>query len=63
MKELKVGEKVEFEVIEQSPSAKDLCEGCYFNSEYGCQRDRRIFGACSSGRRSDNKNVIFKEVK
>ena len=63
MKELKVGEKVEFEVIEQSPSAKDLCEGCYFNSEYGCQRDCRIFGACSKGRRSDNKDVIFKGVK
>lgn len=63
MKELNVGKKVEFEVIEQSPSAKNLCEGCYFNSEYGCQRDFRIFGACSSDIRSDNKDVIFKEVK
>ena len=63
MKELKVGAKVEFAVIEQSPSAKNLCEGCYCSSEYGCRKDLRIFGACSSGRRSDNKNVIFKEVK
>lgn len=63
MKEFKVGEKVEFEVIEQSPSAKNLCEGCYFKSEYGCQKDCRIFGACSKGRRSDNKDVIFKGVK
>lgn len=63
MKEFKVGEKVEFEVVEQTPSTKDLCEGCYFNSEYGCQKDCRIFGSCSSVRRSDGKDVIFKEVK
>lgn len=34
-----------------------------FKSEYGCQKDCRIFGACSKGRRSDNKDVIFKGVK
>ena len=62
MKELKVGKRVAFEVVE-APNVNDLCDGCYFSSEYGCRKDLRIFGACSSGRRSDGKNVIFKEVK
>ena len=62
MKEFKAGENVAFEVVE-APNANDLCDGCYFSSEYGCRKDLRIFGACSSGRRSDGKNVIFKEVK
>lgn len=62
MKEFKAGENVAFEVVE-APNANNLCDGCYFSSEYGCRKDLRIFGACSSGRRSDGKNIVFKEVK
>ncbi len=62
MKELEIGEKVVIEVVEAS-NANDTCDGCYFSSEYGCRKNLRIFGACSSRRRSDGENVIFKEVK
>lgn len=64
MKELKVGERVIIEVVEQSIEPKEQCEGCCFNEpEYGCYKFYRIFGFCVDKRRSDGKSVIFKEVK
>lgn len=37
-----------------------LCDGCFFN-DFTCMN--RGFGYCDFERRSDHKNVIFKEVK
>ena len=36
------------------------CDGCFFN-DFICLNIR--YGYCDSERRSDKKNVIFKEVK
>lgn len=52
MKELKVGERVTLEVVE-SPS----CAWCYFEGSGTCPDE------CCDYERSDNKSVIFKEVK
>ena len=65
MRELKVGERVTLEVIEQN-----VCNGCddwffgyddiYYNQNYnGCGNGLK----CEPKERSDGKNVIFKEVK
>ena len=52
MKELKVGERITLEVAESY-----LCTGCYFENRGTCP------DGCSPYERSDNKHVIFKEVK
>ena len=52
MKELKVGERITLEVVESS-----LCTGCYFENRGTCP------DGCSPYERSDDKSVIFKEVK
>lgn len=56
MKELKVGERVTItlEVVE-----KPSCYGCFFFGK--CNGDGRV--KCSIQDRSDDKSVIFKEVK
>lgn len=53
MKELKVGERITLEAVEQYG-----CRGCFFENDPVC-----INFACSEGVRSDGKSVIFKEVK
>ena len=53
MKELKVGERITLEAVEQYG-----CRGCFFEDDPVC-----INFACSEGVRSDGKSVIFKEVK
>lgn len=59
MKELKVGERVNLEVTETN---KESCKGCFFDSKMlYCDACRKY--PCSNKIRSDNKNVIFKEVK
>lgn len=62
MEELEIGEKVVIEVVEAS-NANDPCDGCCFNSEYRCKKNVQIFGSCFGDRRSDGKNIIYKEVK
>ena len=52
MKELKVGERITFEVIESS-----LCTGCYFENK------KTYPDGYYPYERSDNKSVIFKQVK
>lgn len=52
MKELKVGDRITFEVVEGSG-----CSGCYFEGRDNCP------GGCCSCERPDGKDVIFKEVK
>ena len=38
-----------------------LCDGCFFSYGFTCMN--RGYGYCDFERRSDHKNVIFKEVK
>ena len=52
MKELKVGESITLEVVENP-----VCTGCYFEDSGTCP-----YGCCSF-ERTDGKGVIFKEVK
>ena len=52
MKELKVGEKITLEVVENP-----TCKGCYFADLEFCPH------GCVIQERSDGKNIIFKEVK
>ena len=60
MKEYKVGERIILEVQEVEPWAH-LCAGCFFYNE-GC-RSMSFELPCTKNRRSDNKDVIYKEIK
>ena len=67
MAEFKVGERFilpdgdDGHLIEvQERDRHSLCDGCFFN-DFICMN--RGFGYCDFERRSDHKNVIFKEVK
>lgn len=56
------------EVVEQSLENKDTenaCNGCYFKSNFMvlCYKNNEITGECSCIRRTDKKDVIFKEIK
>ena len=58
MKELKIGERILLEVQEVENIS---CPSCFFfNNDIGCT-DPIV--ECFACRRSDKKNVIFKEVK
>lgn len=56
MKELKVGERITLEVVEQDGT----CDGCFFERG-GCIVGEQL--ACCRTEHSDNKDIIFKEVK
>lgn len=62
MEELKVGERVTLEVVEQKG-----CDGCFFFDKGTCYsptiNDRTEVFRCMSYERSDGKSVIFKKVK
>lgn len=67
MKEFEVGDRFLLpdgnngRLIEvQERDRHSLCDGCFFN-DFTCMN--RGFGYCDFERRSDKKNVIFKEVK
>nr|DAN99041.1 MAG TPA: Hypothetical protein [Caudoviricetes sp.] len=67
MKELKVGDRFllpygdDGRLIEvQERDRHSLCDGCFFY-DFICMNTG--FGYCDFERRSDHKNVIFKEVK
>jgi hypothetical protein len=59
MKELKVGERI---IITLDAVERNNCEGCFFDIQeggYTCMCKHR----CCKFNRSDDKNIIFKEVK
>lgn len=59
MKELKVGERI---IITLEAVERNNCEGCFFDIQeggYTCMCKHR----CCKFNRSDDKNIIFKEVK
>ncbi len=58
MKELKVGERVVLDIV---TTETITCAGCFFESKGVCEVWRKF--PCASIRRSDRKNIIFKEVK
>ena len=58
MKELKVGERV---TITLEAIESDKCEDCYFYDKNGCSVRGKF--ECINKYRSDNKSVIYKEVK
>ena len=55
MKELKVGERVVLDIVVTETAT------CFFESKGVCEVWKKY--PCVSTRRSDHKNVIFKEVK
>ena len=57
-KELKIGERIVLEITETETMT---CAGCFFESKGICGVWRKY--PCASEKRSDQKNVIFKEVK
>ena len=70
MKELKVGERVTITVEAVEQKGCDGCGGCFFsadmnhtcNDPYKNNEGDDMF-ECRKSRRSDRKDVIFKEVK
>ena len=65
MKELKVGERITLEVIEQNVC--NGCDDCLFGHDGTCHNPTVNGWAdgfdCEQENRSDGKNIIFKEVK
>ena len=65
MAELKVGERVTLEVIEQNVS--NGCDDCFFGYDDICYNQTYNGWCdgfqCEPKERSDGKNVIFKEIK
>lgn len=57
MKELKVDERVVLDIVVTETAT---CAGCFFESKGVCEVWKKY--PCVSTRRSDHKNVIFKEV-
>ena len=60
MVELKVGEKVTITL--EAVEAIKGCDGCFFDRDGGCVAIS-LGMECVQKYRSDNKDVIFKEVK
>ena len=62
MKELKVGERITLEAVEQYG-----CRGCFFGYDYICYNPTYNGWCdgfqCEPKERSYGKNVIFKEIK
>ena len=64
-KERKVGEVFEYEgkKLKVVETEKDSCDNCYFFKDDDCEVSSKECGACLSETRTDNKPVIFVEVK
>ena len=60
MKELKVGERLTITL--EAVEAVKGCNGCFFDRDGGCVAIS-LGIECSPEYRSDNKDVIYKEVK
>lgn len=56
--EHKIGTKITLEVVEADSIS--LCCGCFFRLL--CTRNRSA-NICNAKTRSDNKNIIYKEIK
>ena len=64
--ERKVGEVFEFEgkILKVVETIGSTCNNCYFEvRDCDCENTRKVLGACLSETRTDNKPVIFVEVK
>ena len=64
--ERKVGEVFEFEgkTLKVVETIGSTCYNCYFEvRDCDCENTRKVLGACLSETRTDNKPVIFVEVK
>lgn len=57
MEDLPIGSEITLKVVE---SETEECNGCFFDNFGGCTKGSF---ECIAGRRSDHKNVIFKEIK
>ena len=58
MEDLPVGSEIVLKAVEtETPT----CVGCFFDSKNICEVGSNCL--CEASRRSDHKNVIFKEVK
>ncbi len=65
--EYNIGEKfqcglIRLECVEQSEDAIRFCEGCFFDGFSACSDTLCLIGPCFDEDRSDNKNVIFKQI-
>ena len=66
VKERKVGETFEFEgkKLKVVQTEGSTCYNCNFaNRDCDCENTRKVLGACLSETRTDNKPVIFVEIK
>ena len=50
--------------LEVTPTKDSTCQGCFFNGNYRtcCSSIRNIIGTCNKIDRTDNTNVIFKQI-
>lgn len=62
MKELKVGERITI-TLGVVKAKGYSCKGCVFDDSVNACEEWRKHYSCSTKERSDEKNVIFKEVK
>lgn len=51
-----IGERITLEVVEVK---ERTCNGCFFQKFYDCYE----IGKCWDSFRTDNKNIIYKEIK
>lgn len=62
MRELKIGEKVAI-TLEAVEADGYSCNGCIFDDGVNACEEWRKHYSCSTKKRSDGKNIIFKKVK
>lgn len=65
VQERKVGEVFEYggKQLKVVETKDDTCDNCYFFENHDCSEESKVYGACLSETRTDNKPVIFVEVK
>lgn len=66
MRELKIGETVEFRgmLFQAVASNRYACKGCYFYGDIdSCIISKRKLGPCFGGSRTDKQDVSFVRVK
>lgn len=64
MKEMKIGERIQlgFITVECTPTKQlHTCDNCIFDFE-GCYISEHLVGPCIEYKRSDRKDVYFREI-